>query len=401
MTPVSEADKLKIAEELKRHPIVYHDDAPTISPPLDFSDHPPKKGNGHVTGNKTKHFKVGQWSTLAEVKPRELKWLWPGKIPVGMLVIFAGDAGLGKSLMALELAARGSQGQNFLDATQNTVGIFETILLSAEDDPSTVLVPRLMAAGADLARVHVIETVKYSSATDTSEERGITLDSDINVLRDKLQENPKIRLVVVDPLSSYLGSADLNKEQQVRAILIPLVHMAQEFQVAVVCIAHHSKQANRSAQHKVLGAVGVVGASRMSWSFVRSPDDDDSRQMLISKANLGNFAGVKYITESCTVEINGKPTQQPRVKFLCESSVSVETILTAADDAEARKDRPATMFIRKNLPKGAETASLPLIQQAAGEGITQSTLTRARQNLGVQAVKKASGWFWSWPEETE
>src|ERR1700690_1390314 len=102
MTPVSEEDKARIAEVLaRRQPMV---DEESSIPVISFDESRPKPNyNGNGTARKTKTYKIGQWSPLADVKPRELKWLWPNKIPIGMLVIFAGDAGLGKSLMALEL----------------------------------------------------------------------------------------------------------------------------------------------------------------------------------------------------------------------------------------------------------------------------------------------------------
>ncbi len=406
MTPVSEVQKTQIAEAL-RQTKVYHDE-PNI-PVLDWDSDPlehPANGNGltRAAGRKLKPkpLKRGNWSTCAEVQPRKLTWLWDGKIPLGLLTIFAGDPSLGKSLMTLECMARGSRGENFLDGTPNTNGCFDTILLSAEDDPATILVPRLLAAGADLRRIHLVDSVRFVADQDNLEdERGLTLDTDLAVIREKLEDNRAIKLIVVDPMSSYLGGADLNREQDVRSVLIPMIHLAQEFGVAIVAIAHHSKQANRSAQHKVIGAVGAVGAGRMGWSFVKSPDDDNTREMLLMKENLGKFPGMRYTTESVEVEIRGEKTQQARIKFLCESSIPIENVITAADDQEARRDKPALAFIKKHLPKDGESRSGPLIEQAEESGISKDKLLRARKTLGVQAVRHADGWYWQWPAEGE
>jgi putative DNA primase/helicase len=93
-----------------------------------------------------------------DVQPREVDWLWTGRVPLGMMTMFAGDPKLGKSLVTLAMAAALSRGLPLpLSARPNRAG--STILMSAEDDPARTVVPRLMAAGADLAKVHILESI--------------------------------------------------------------------------------------------------------------------------------------------------------------------------------------------------------------------------------------------------
>jgi chromosome segregation ATPase len=40
-----------------------------------------------------------------------LEWLWPGRVPLGKLTRLAGDPGLGKSFVTLDMAARVSRGE--------------------------------------------------------------------------------------------------------------------------------------------------------------------------------------------------------------------------------------------------------------------------------------------------
>ena len=47
---------------------------------------------------------------LADVPAAEVDWLWPGRIAVGKVTLLAGDPGLGKSLVTLDMAARVSTG---------------------------------------------------------------------------------------------------------------------------------------------------------------------------------------------------------------------------------------------------------------------------------------------------
>lgn len=86
--------------------------------------------------------------SIEAIKPKPLSWLWPNRIPLGKLTILAGDPGLGKSLLTLDLAARISKGYKFPDGEEAEIG--DIILISAEDDPADTIRPRLEAAGADL-----------------------------------------------------------------------------------------------------------------------------------------------------------------------------------------------------------------------------------------------------------
>jgi hypothetical protein len=52
---------------------------------------------------------------LERVKPGKVAWLWPGRIPAGNLTMFDGDPGVGKSTIAIDLAARISAGRKWPD----------------------------------------------------------------------------------------------------------------------------------------------------------------------------------------------------------------------------------------------------------------------------------------------
>jgi hypothetical protein len=52
---------------------------------------------------------------LSDVQPRPLEWLWPGRIPIGKLTLIAGDPGLGKSFVTLDMAGRVSRGTPWPD----------------------------------------------------------------------------------------------------------------------------------------------------------------------------------------------------------------------------------------------------------------------------------------------
>ena len=47
---------------------------------------------------------------LSEVKPKDISWLWQGRLPLGKLVMLDGDPGLGKTTAMFDVAARLSKG---------------------------------------------------------------------------------------------------------------------------------------------------------------------------------------------------------------------------------------------------------------------------------------------------
>jgi putative DNA primase/helicase len=103
--------------------------------------------------------------TFSEIKPETLKWLWPGRIPLGKLTLLIGDPGLGKSLVTIDIAARISRGSNFPDGERCEVG--DVIFLSAEDDAADTIRPRLDAAGADVVRIHTLEGMRITLADNS------------------------------------------------------------------------------------------------------------------------------------------------------------------------------------------------------------------------------------------
>src|SRR5690349_13028507 len=81
---------------------------------------------------------------LGAIEREPVHWLWPGRIPLGMLTLLIGDPGLGKSLLSLYLAALVSENGG------------DVLILSAEDHPGAVIRPRAEAVGADLERLHIV-----------------------------------------------------------------------------------------------------------------------------------------------------------------------------------------------------------------------------------------------------
>src|SRR5207245_9472409 len=94
---------------------------------------------------------------LSQVETRPVHWLWDKHLPLGKITLLDGDPGMGKSLLALDLAARVSSGLPMPDGTPGQQG--GVILIAPEDDAADTLTPRLEAAGGDHSRVLLLTSV--------------------------------------------------------------------------------------------------------------------------------------------------------------------------------------------------------------------------------------------------
>lgn len=225
-------------------------------------------------------------TTLADVVPQPVSWLWPGWLPAGKIAILTGDPSTGKSTLALDLAARVSTGAAWPDGAPGAEPS-DVLLLTAEDGIADTVAPRLAAAGGDPNRVHVLQAI--TTATELGPvERLPMLDADIAVMADVIQQH-RCRLVIVDVLMAYLSAgADAHRDQDIRRVLTPLAKMAEVTGVSVLLLRHMNKAANGPAMYRGGGSIGISGAARSEFLVARHPEDATGNRRVIAsvKSNL-------------------------------------------------------------------------------------------------------------------
>jgi putative DNA primase/helicase len=335
--------------------------------------------------------------TACDILPELISWLWEGRIPFGKLTLFSGNPDLGKSLVTLDIAARATTGRDWPDG-RNTTKPCDVLILSAEDDPSDTIVPRLMACDADVARVHFLRSAVFSVGKRREmAEREFALDTDVQLLSQYLHSHPEIRLVIIDPISNYLGGASINKEQEVRRVLGPLVKVMADTGCAGVTVGHFNKALGVAAIHKTGGAVALVGIQRMAWGFMRSPDDADVTLMLRVKGNLSKSkGGMRYRIRTRPIRISGQNVEQPVIAWDGFTNDTADGTLLVQCDPQEGKIRQAMSWVTMMLSEGRRRAR-ELYQEAETEGIVASTLKRAGHRIGISKVNEGGEWFWHLP----
>src|SRR5262245_1316544 len=154
---------------------------------------------------------------LADVQPEQVQWLWPGRIALGKLTLIAGEPGLGKSFLTLDIAARVTTGEKWPDDPTTFKLPGSVVLLSAEDDVADTIRPRLDAAGADVNHVHAIQAVEFKTdEADKPTRRTFNLERDLPALESTIAGLTDCQLVVIDPVSAYCGKVDSHNNSETR-----------------------------------------------------------------------------------------------------------------------------------------------------------------------------------------
>ena len=134
--------------------------------------------------------------------------------------------------------------------------------------------PRLMAAGADLAKVHILESIVRANGDDALP----SLRADIDAITTAATRLGDCRLIVIDPVSAYLSGVDDNRNAALRGVLTPLNKLAERLGAAVVLVSHLTKEGSANGKHRVLGSIAYVGACRANFLFVADPEDPTGRR---------------------------------------------------------------------------------------------------------------------------
>jgi KaiC/GvpD/RAD55 family RecA-like ATPase len=323
---------------------------------------------------------------LRDIKARDVRWLWPKFFPLGKVSILVGDPDLGKSTLTTDIAARVSRGLEFPDgsgkAPQGSV-----IILSAEDAPEDTIKPRLMVAGADESKIHILKGVREPGSKD----RGpVLLDKHVGAIELALRRFGDVRLIIIDPVSAYLGSTKAIGNSEVRAVLARLQDLAQRYDVAILLISHLNKAQGAKAKHRVMESMAFVAAARSGWLVAEHPESKDLRVLVRLKGNLAApTSGMSYrVVGDDFGSIN-----TGRIQWHDSVELTAEDVL--AQPTRPNRPNPVDQWLLEILGDG------PVLQQTilnAGreEGFTEGRIRRAKKRYEIKHRKRGYGGPTEW-----
>jgi putative DNA primase/helicase len=330
--------------------------------------------------------------TLADVEPERVTWLWDGHLPAGKLVMLDGDPSVGKSTLAIDWAARLSTGAPWPDGTGCPLG--DVLVLSAEDGLADTIRPRLDAAGGDPARVHALTDVTFRDDEGNLRQRSVTL-ADVEQINFAIAKFGA-RLVIIDVLMAYLpAKVDSHKDQDIRSVLARLADLGEKTGCCILLLRHMNKSSGVNPLYRGGGSIGIVGAARAGFVAATDPDDETRRVLASTKQNLAPEP------ESMAYRLVGADNGAAKVEWLGSSTATASTLLAAheRDDERSERDEAVEWLIDYLSANGGQADRKDLLKLARADGISESTLKRARTRAGIEVTRQGfgGGSVWSLP----
>ena len=311
--------------------------------------------------------------SLDQVEARDVRWLWPGRVPLGMFSMIDGDPSHGKSLITTDLAAKFTRGGP-MPFSQETFKPGGVLVIAAEDAVEETIKPRMVMAGCTEKLIRVAETIRIGE-----HEEPIQLPEDLDLLEAEIVEY-RIGLLIIDPLLGFISQAiDSNKDQSIRFVLHQLKIMAERTGAAVVGLRHMNKAGGHgNALYRGLGSIGIVASARAAFAVDWHPTEKGLRVLAPTKCNL--CAMPKSLTYRIT-DLMGQPV----------ISWDGECDVTAADLGAKllpgnRAKEEAVEFLR-NLLSGGPMLAIEVMKRAEAVGIKETTLYRAKGALMIKPYK--------------
>lgn len=326
-----------------------------------------------------------------EVEPQAVQWLWHARIVARKVNLVIGNAGQGKSFFTLDVASRVSAGTPWPDRRDEPIEPGHVLILSAEDGVADTIVPRLINAKGDLHRVKIIKGIRRLDG-DSAPVDMLRLDADLAKIEELLIKpwDPPVRLLIIDPISAYMGKADSHNDAEVRAVLEPVSALAERHGLAILAVMHLRKTASERAIHRASGSIAFAAAARSVWLITEDRDDPERRLYLWVKCNVArNPGGLAYRIEDPGVVA----WEDGTVDVTADEALSERS----RDRAQTKELDDACEWLQQTLAAGPVKAA-DMYELGEIEGYNERTIRRAKVTVNAVAFRQATGdkvaWYW-------
>jgi len=341
------------------------------------------------------------------IQTRRVGWLWPGVVPNGMPTALEGDPGVGKTFVAADIAARVTRGTGFPtygegDWTGPAQG--SVVYISSEGVPDRILVPRLVAAGADLERVEIVEGI----CSKRGEFEILDVNQHLPALARRMKNDPSTKLLVIDPLASHLSpKLNMNSSLEMRAAMDCVARFAEEVSCAVLVVMHLNKDDRKAAIHRAAGSGQIMAAVKSAWAVVKKPDDENDNRRYFGpvKSNLSPFRRslAFEIQDTAILFSDGTKGNIGRVVWSHEpEDFDLQAAISPGAFELHSKVGAAVTFLRERLTSGKRYAT-DLIDEAQAQGITKDNLWKAKRKESIEDGREGFGgksvWFYRADQE--
>jgi putative DNA primase/helicase len=343
---------------------------------------------------------------------RPLDYLWKGHLLRGAQELMTGIKGQGKSQIHCSLVACATTGRPWPNGAKGCKP-GNVIMVTAEDQKDTTVVPRLILAGADLSRVFFLEAIKHEHG---DKERMFLLGEDIDTLEQIMKDVGDICMVTIDPITAFMGKINSSSPTDVRGQLGPLAKLAERANVAFSTITHPPKNNNQGAINSFIGSQSFIAAARIGHLCVPEMKVDNTglaiptgRKLYTSvQANHEPMPAIAYTIEPETIWQQPKPTGDERADRLAHMKSIVEQVEAVKIDWYNELNVSADEALRATTHKGPSQSeqvddfvrdllgnrwmlSKTVVAKAKERGFSGDQVDRARKRLGVIADHMEDG----------
>lgn len=326
-------------------------------------------------------------TSLQSVDPTPVEWLWYNRLPLGKLSLIVGDPGVGKSFLSIEIAASITKGRPWPDIGSPTLR-GSVLILAAEDGLSDTIRIRAEKAEADLSRIHILEGIINNG------KRGFfNLIEHVSFLEEAINKIDDLKLLIIDPITSYLRGVDSNKTTEVRDALVPLSSIAENYKISIIAISHLNKNITLNALYRATGSLAFVATARSVWAVIRDEDDPNRKRRFFTplKTNLS----INPSTLAFSID-DGRVIFEEQQIFDLDPDLALSP--EKRETSSALKE--AITWLKEALSDGP-IPSTDIFRMAKANNIAEKTLRRAKERLGVQSFKEGMAqegkWYWRLP----
>lgn len=329
------------------------------------------------------------------LEPDNTEWIWQDKIPDGSITWILGQPNNAKSVMTCDIAASASTGRDWPDGSKNTLGAVKVLMYCGEDSLKKVVVPRLIAAGADRSKIKFLDrkSFRIMAGDNEPEKRPLNLVQDLDILMELIKANPGYKMIIVDPITSIFGDKNIAKNEEVDPVLQHLIDFCEEAKVAFVGVTHVPKRQTNMAIEKIAGGSAIAGSAKSAFMLSQDPESDYKHDHILTMVKwnyTGNSNGQKFSTKGLEVDFKGKTLKTVKIAWGEITTLDGNDIMAHQNSKKEMKDSAVErcmVFLQTFLADGSKRSTEVYdTGMAHPDKYSSDTIQKALKKMGGKHV---------------
>jgi hypothetical protein len=252
-----------------------------------------------------------------------------------------------------------------------------------EDSLNYTVKPRMVAAGATIEMIHFVGIEDGSVQLPRDMERIAVAAHQYNAA-----------CVMLDPLSANLELAKGGDQgPKLRKDMQYMRALCEQAQIAAIGLAHTRKAMTNNLMDAILGSTELGNVCRSAMGVIANPDEEGTYILSQEKANLGRLdvESYTYRIEPFSFLEDGEYIKTSRIEITGTTSIKVSDVLADSSLMDGGQMAEAKKFLKEYLEIHGAVNAKDIKKVAQSEGISISSLQRARKSLDVVVQRTGFG----------